>query len=239
MKTLLITGVSSGLGHSLAQEALNQGWEVWGLSRRMPEDLQERPHFKFLSFDLGAPQWGEALPLWWGSGAPFDLVLLNAGVLGQIQDLAETATEDLREVMEINLWANQRLLALLLGTRGATQVVGISSGAAVNGNRGWGGYSLSKAALNMLLKLYAAEALDCHFSALAPGLIDTAMQDYLCAEPDPERFEAISRLRQARHTPDMPGPDEAARRIWPVLERLKKGPSGQFVDLRKLPPEMT
>ena len=88
------------------------------------------------------------------------------------------------------------------------QVIAISSGASQSGSRGWNGYSLSKAALNMLVKLYAGERPETHFTSLAPGLIDTAMQDYLTNLPEDSRYAPLEVLKAAKGTPKMPdGPD--------------------------------
>jgi NAD(P)-dependent dehydrogenase (short-subunit alcohol dehydrogenase family) len=114
------------------------------------------------------------------------------------------------------------------------QVVMISSGAAVLGNRGWGAYAMSKASLNMLMRLYSHEFPATHLSALAPGLIDSAMMDYLCEVPDPDVFPALQRLRGARGTERMPGPGEAAERVLGVLPELRRFDSGSFVDIRQI-----
>ena len=115
----------------------------------------------------------------------------------------------------------------------------MSTGAAVNGNKGWSGYALSKAALNMLARLYAHEFPQTHITAVAPGIIDTAMMDHLCGEADSEAFPALERLRRARGTEAMPGPRDAARRLLSVLPRLRDWPSGSFVDIRQiLAPEL-
>jgi len=47
-----------------------------------------------------------------------------------------------------------------------------------------GGYALSKAALDVLAKLYAHEFTQTHITPLAPGIIDRAMMDHLCEEED-------------------------------------------------------
>jgi NAD(P)-dependent dehydrogenase (short-subunit alcohol dehydrogenase family) len=114
------------------------------------------------------------------------------------------------------------------------QIVAISSGAAVLGNKGWGGYALTKAALNMLLRLYAHEFPHSHLSALAPGLIDSPMMDYLCVEPDPEEYPALARIREARGTEAMPKPRQAAKRVLGVLDALLEFESGSFVDIRQI-----
>jgi NAD(P)-dependent dehydrogenase (short-subunit alcohol dehydrogenase family) len=110
----------------------------------------------------------------------------------------------------------------------------ISSGASVLGNRGWSGYSLSKAALNMLARLYSHEFPGTHISALAPGIIDTSMMEHLCKEADATRFPALQRLREARGTPAMPTPETAARQVIEVLPLLRERPSGAFIDIREL-----
>jgi NAD(P)-dependent dehydrogenase (short-subunit alcohol dehydrogenase family) len=115
----------------------------------------------------------------------------------------------------------------------------ISSGAAVLGNKGWGAYALSKAALNMLAKLYAHEPPDTHITALAPGIIDSAMMDYLCDEADADAFPALKRLRDARGSERMPRPDTAAAWVLDVLPRLAERASRSFVDTREvLEPEV-
>jgi len=137
--------------------------------------------------------------------------------------------------MEVNVWVNKWLLDVLFADdRELGQVIAISSGAAVSGQRGWNGYGISKAALNMLIKLTAAERNGTHFTALAPGLIDTAMQDAICGRAADERFPVVERLKQARGTKTMPDAGVAGQRCWDVAERLRAEPSGAFVDLRKL-----
>ena len=46
--------------------------------------------------------------------------------------------------MELNVWANKELIDTLALHAKVKQIVGISSGAAINGSKGWGSYSLSK-----------------------------------------------------------------------------------------------
>lgn len=232
MNNALITGTSSGLGRGLAGYLLQQGWAVYGCSRRGCDltgihdqliDLTDQEAVTGGLHDLLSDV------------ASLDLVVLNAGILGDIGDLVSSSLNDQKQVMEVNVWANKRVMDWLHGWgRPVDQVVMISSGAAVLGNRGWSGYALSKAALNMLAKLYAHEFEQTHIAALAPGIIDTAMMDYLCEEADAEAFPALNRLRKARGTLAMPGPDEAAARIVSVLPDLRDRPSGSFVDIREI-----
>ncbi len=234
MKTVLITGVSSGLGHGLAKLYLEQGATVYGCSRRAPEDLIAKG-LNFQSVDLadeaaGAPAFAKLI-----AGVDrFDLVVLNAGKLGEIRDMGATPLDDLRETMEINVFANKWLLdALFDGKRAVQQVVAISSGASQSGSRGWNGYSLSKAALNMLVKLYAGEQAGTHFTALAPGLVDTAMQDYLTNLPADGRYPPLEILKAAKGTEKMPDGETCARRLIEAFPQLLELESGSYADIRK------
>ena len=154
-ETILITGVSFGLGHGLAKVYLEQGATVYGCSRNAPEELIAQGLI-FQAIDLADAERGQSTLTEWLSGvAQFDTVILNAAKLGEIRDMEATPLSDLRETMEINVWANKWLLdTLFTEGRSVQQVVAISSGASLSGSRGWNGYSLSKAALNMLIQLY-------------------------------------------------------------------------------------
>lgn len=234
-KQILITGVSSGLGHGLAKYFLASGATVYGCSRRQPTDLIEAG-LQFAALDLAdASTARPALARWIDGVGQFDLVILNAGKLGQIRDMADTPLEDLRETMEINVWANKWLLDTIFAAHcEVQQVVAISSGASVSGSRGWNGYSVSKAALNMLIKLYADERPATHFTALAPGLVDTAMQDYLTNLPADDRFKPLEILKAAKGTEKMPDGETCARMLIDAFPQLLQRPSGEFADIRKL-----
>mgnify|MGYP001314666333 FL=1 len=137
---ILITGVSSGLGHGLAKSYLEMGAEVYGCSRRSPIDLVEMG----LNFcDLDIAQQIESEPkfrAWIQELKSFDLVILNAGILGKIKDMQECSMDELKETMEVNLWANKWILdSCFAEGRKIKQVVGISSGASLSGSRGWNG----------------------------------------------------------------------------------------------------
>ncbi|WP_269524143.1 SDR family NAD(P)-dependent oxidoreductase [Coraliomargarita parva] len=234
-RNIFITGVSSGLGHGLAKVYLEMGAQVWGCSRRAPAGLIAQG-LHFTSVNLADATAAEPVLGQFIEGVThFDQVILNAGKLGQIRDMKATPLDDIRETMEVNVFANKWLLDLLFERVPAiAQVVAISSGASQSGSRGWNGYSLSKAALNMLVKLYAGEHPEAHFTALAPGLVDTAMQDYLTAQPTDERYETLERLKAAKGTADMPDGETCARKLIEAFPRLRELPSGSYADIRKL-----
>ncbi len=232
---IFISGVSSGLGYGLAKVYLAMGDEVYGCSRREPKDLVEQG-LHFAGIDLNDAVAGKRSFCKLINDVPnFDLVVLNAGKLGQIRDMKETSLVDLRETMEINVWSNKWLLdCFFADERSIEQVVAISSGASQSGSRGWNGYSLSKSALNMLIKLYAGERSQTHFTSLAPGLIDTAMQDYLTSLPKDPRYKPLDILKAAKGTEVMPDGETCARRLIDMFPKLLQVESGSYADIRKL-----
>lgn len=233
---IFITGISSGIGLGLAEYYLNEGNTVYGISRSSSKALEQHGNYNYLSVDLAKLDEieGEIKPFL-ASTANLDLVILNAGILPQIADMRDTSLEEINKVMDVNVWANKILLDTILQHASPAQVVAISSGAAVSGARGWNAYSLSKAALNMLVNLYAKEQEHTHFIAMAPGIIDTNMQEYISGLPDDVSYPVVEKLKKAKGTPQMPPAKDAAPLLAKAFERARQEyPSGDFVDVRKM-----
>lgn len=235
---VLITGVSSGIGWGLANYYLSEGHNVYGLSRRIPKDILNHKNFRHFQFDITHHEKATMVLKYLLADVDenIDLVILNAGILGPIDVMKNQSIQDLKKLMDVNVWSNKPIIDVVLDQFPNTRkIVGISSGAAVNGNKGWGGYSISKAALNMFIKLYAAENSTTKFYAFAPGLVDTSMQDYLCSnELDEKEFPSAQKLKAARNTESMPKPQKAGALLANAIEQLNKYPSGSFVDIRKM-----
>ena len=229
--TALITGTNSGIGKALAEAYLQRGWRIYGLGSRK-ESAIEHENFRYLSLDLRATERiAPSLAEYLRGVEKLELVILNAGVLGEIRDMAETPLYAVEEVMSVNVWANKAILDTLNERKIAVaQVVGISSGAAVNANKGWGAYSLSKASLNMLLKLYSREMPETHITALAPGVVDTPMVRHITEEVDERRYPSAARLKNG----PIQAPEEAAKRLMEAFEKVKKYESGSFLDVRTM-----
>jgi len=235
---VFITGNSSGLGLGLTEALLEQEAIVWGMSRRgCPLAARHEDALRDRQQDLAnLNHLEDGLERLLSDCLRLDLVVLNAGVLGRIQEISSTDVHDLEHLMRVNVWSNKMILDWLIERQiPVGQVVAISSGAAVNMSYGWGGYSLSKAALNNLVRLYAHEMTDTHLSAYAPGLVDTGMQDYLCGDVDSEEFPSVQKLKDARGTERMPSPRDAAETLLGLLDNLREEhESGAFVDVRKM-----
>jgi NAD(P)-dependent dehydrogenase (short-subunit alcohol dehydrogenase family) len=234
---VLITGVSSGIGWGLTNYYLSKGHTVFGLSRRIPKQFINSENFHHLSIDLSDIDNIESNSSQFITiSNTIDLVILNAGILGPIDDLKNQSIDNIKSVMDINVWSNKVLIDVLIKSlENINSVVAISSGASVNGSRGWGGYSISKASLNMLIKLYASENELTKFYAFAPGLVDTKMQDILCSgKIDVNTFPASQKLIDARYTDKMPSAEKAGEILANAISKLDSFPSGSFVDIRTM-----
>jgi NAD(P)-dependent dehydrogenase (short-subunit alcohol dehydrogenase family) len=222
---IFITGISSGAGKALANEFLSKGYNVQGCSRRDIDYSHENlTHFKL---DISKTPSLESIHCL----DSYDLVILNAGILGEIKKLQNSSNEELKNVMDINLWAQKNLIDLFLKKSKVSSFIAISSGAAVKGSLGWSGYSLSKAALNMLMSLYASEENESKFYALAPGLINTEMQTSISSKC-PEEFPNLVRLQEAKANGSMPTPKEFASKFFQSMNWINQFESGSFMDLR-------
>jgi NAD(P)-dependent dehydrogenase (short-subunit alcohol dehydrogenase family) len=144
--------------------------------------------------------------------------------------LGNTDLFKIKEVMEVNVWANKELIDLLSASASVKQVIGISSGAALNGSKGWGAYALSKSALNMLLNVYAKELPNIHFTALAPGVIKTAMTDHIIEKVDAQEFPSAKKLKESY----IQSPEEAAKNLLFIFPKLLERESGSFIDVREM-----
>jgi NAD(P)-dependent dehydrogenase (short-subunit alcohol dehydrogenase family) len=231
-KTALITGVSSGIGQALVTFYLDQGYNVIGLGRR--DQARQDKRYLFLTIDFSDRE--SVIEILKTVVFPeLDIVYLNAGVLGAIEDMSESSLEAIDEVMQVNVWANKLLLDRFIEQEIVVkEVIAISSGAAVNGSRGWGAYSLSKATLNMLIKLYARQMRKTHLTALAPGLVETPMLRSIITDVKDERFSSVEVLRQSEEEGKIRSPKAIVEHMDGLRDQLKEYESGSFLDVRSL-----
>jgi NAD(P)-dependent dehydrogenase (short-subunit alcohol dehydrogenase family) len=131
-----------------------------------------------------------------------DVLVGNAGVLGTLSPLGHIAPKTWAEVIDVNLTANWRLirsLDLLLRQSEAGRAIFVTSGIAAQPRAYWGAYAVSKAALEMLVAIYAAEVARTTVRAnlLDPGVVRTAMRAQAFPGEDPERLASTDSITDA------------------------------------------
>jgi len=204
-KTAIITGASQGLGRALAANLADDGWRLV-VDARTAEDLQKAaaswPDVTVVPGDVTDPEHRRALVD--AAGDRLDLLVLNASSLGEtpLPPLARYNLGHLRQVFEVNTVAALGLVQLALPKlrEAKARVLAISSDAAVEGYPGWGGYGASKAAVDQLARVLAAEEPDLRIYAVDPGDMRTKMHadafpgEDISDRPEPE--SAVPALRR-------------------------------------------
>jgi benzil reductase ((S)-benzoin forming) len=227
-KNILITGCSSGLGLALSHYYLEKGFKVYGISRNKPEI--NNPNFIHKSYDLSQiSKIKDELSSFINDISQIQTAFLNAGMLGKIKILEELSIQEMQKVYNLNVYANKELLDILKHTK-VKNILAISSGASLTGYKGWGSYSLSKAAINMLINLYSNEMPNSKLLAVAPGVIKTPMTDYIRFEIDSEIFTSAKKLSEGI----VQTPQETAIKIDTLINRIDEFESGIYVDVRKI-----
>lgn len=222
----LITGASRGLGRALAAQLAAAGSRVVLVARgrealdaAVAEIRAAGGQAHGIAADIGDKRAiydiaGEAAAL----VGPIDIAVQNASTLGPtpMPLLLDTECEDFERVLQVNLLGPFRLTKVLAGAmalRGGGLVVSISSDAAVEAYPSWGAYGASKAALDHLSRIWAAEldGTNVRFLAVDPGEMDTTMHAAAVPEADPN---------------ELARPADVAARIVEMIRDSGRAPNG-------------
>jgi NAD(P)-dependent dehydrogenase (short-subunit alcohol dehydrogenase family) len=206
-RTALITGGSRGLGLALARHLAADGWNLV-VDGRDADALERARHevdaagpgtIIALPGDIADPVHVAALVNAAAGQGGFELLVNNAGTLGPspLPHVAWLRAGDLERILRTNVVAPLRLVQAALphlrAARGA--IVNVTSDAAVEGYEGWGGYGASKAALEQLSRVLAAEETDVRVLWVDPGDMRTQMhQDAFPGEDISDRPTPESRV---------------------------------------------
>jgi NAD(P)-dependent dehydrogenase (short-subunit alcohol dehydrogenase family) len=175
----IVTGASRGLGLALARALDERGWRLV-VDARGADALRDATAgltgVTAIAGDVADPEHRRALVD--AAGDRIDLVVNNAGVLGPSPQpaLADYPLDTLREVYEANVLAPLGVLQLALPRMpDGAAVLDITSDAGVEPYEGWGGYGSSKAALEQLSAVLAAERPGLRVYWVDPGDMRTQM----------------------------------------------------------------
>ena len=221
----VVTGASRGLGFALAQQLLQTGATVITLARNHNAQLaktaeQQGARLQQLEVDLSntasiesaAGLMTAALP---AQGARY-LLLNNAGTVEPVS-LADGLfdAQSIERAFNLNVVAVMVLTAAFLRSAPKTadlRVMNISSGAGRKPTAGWPVYCATKAALDHYTRVLAEENPDLRVASLAPGVIDTAMQEHIRSS-DRRQFPDLDRFLQLHEQGQLASPQSVASRI--------------------------
>jgi NAD(P)-dependent dehydrogenase (short-subunit alcohol dehydrogenase family) len=182
MPTAIITGASRGLGLALAASLADRGWRLVIDARdgvaleQAAAGLRAGTEVVALAGDVADPSHRRALVA--AADGPVDLLVNNASTLGPspLPPLARYPLDELEQVFRTNALAPLALMQEVLPrlAEGA-RIVNVTSDAAREPYEGWGGYGSSKAALEQLSAVFAAEQPALRVYAVDPGDMNTRM----------------------------------------------------------------
>ena len=235
MRTALVTGATRGLGLALARGLAHRGWNLIvdgrdrARLRAVRDELAEITHVAAIAGDVTDEEHQRDLAVLARGHGGLDAIVNNAGALGpsplpSVLDLDATA---LIEVLLTNVAAPVALIqAVRHELKTGARIVNVTSDAAINPYLGWGGYGASKAALEQISAVLAAELAttrpDLRVYWIDPGDMRTDMHqaafpgEDITDRPLPEtRVPAFARLLED----DLPsGRYEASRLLAPSGE---------------------
>ncbi|MEO5767549.1 MAG: SDR family oxidoreductase [Polyangia bacterium] len=229
LETALITGGSRGLGLALGRALADRGTKVVLVARQagplnaaVAELCAAGRQAHAIVADVADLEGATAVA---GQAAalvgPIDLLVNNASTLGAVplRLLLDTDCEDLSRTLEVNLLAPFRLTKVIAGSqvlrpRGGT-ILNITSDAGVEAYPRWGGYGVSKAALEHLGRIWAAEMAGTAVRVLTvdPGEMDTRMHAEAMPDTDPNTLAAPARVAAeiVRLLTSLPPPPSGSR----------------------------
>lgn len=225
---LILTGHSQGLGKALLDWFLKkENFEIIGISRTLLNIQSSR--LKEISLDLSDLDLVESRLTSIFPKDKFEEIILinNAGSLGEIKQVGQLDSRQFQDLFNLNMLAPAVLTNAFVSSYEKVDsvriVCNISSGAAHKPLEGWAGYCSSKAALAMFTGVCQKEneKSGIRFFSLAPGIVDTAMQEKI-RESGEEDFPALDRFKSYKSEGKLSSGAEVAEKIGYLLTNPDK-----------------
>ncbi len=195
-RTVLVTGASSGIGRAIAQNLLQQGHTVIGVSRDCRKFTRQMDNFSSVQLDLcqlnELPQKIRQLQHLFPE---IDAVVFSAGI-GRFGSVEEFSYPQIETLMTINFTSQVFLTKALLPAlkrKANSDLIFIGSEAALKGSRKGAVYCASKFALRGFTQALREECSNSNVRVclINPGMVKTAFFEHLTFEPGDHESNAI------------------------------------------------
>lgn len=217
MKVIYITGTSRGLGKALAEQYLENGDLVVGMSRN---STIKHANYQHIPVDLSDIEKLEKIVFRPTDNAESYILINNAGTLGDVKYVGSMDSLMIAKAVNLNLTAPivlaNKFMDVLCNEKSPKYVLNIGSGAGSSAIDGWSVYCSSKAAINMFGEVFDKELMlkdsNCKVRTLAPGIIDTEMQSEI-RQASQEHFSDLKRFEDYKKNNDLSSASEVAAKI--------------------------
>ena len=192
-RTAIITGASRGLGLALARALAEENWVLIIDARTedalesVREELSRRTRVVAIPGDVTDPKHRAAISVAAREAGGVDTLVNNASILGPSPQpyLLDYPLDALEEVYSANVISPLALIqAVGAELKQGARIINVTSDAAVEPYEGWGGYGSSKAALEQLSNILAAENPELRVYRVDPGDMRTQMHQEAFPDED-------------------------------------------------------
>jgi len=218
-QAVLVTGASVGIGRKVAERLAAEGYYVFAGARKDQDikDLSAIPNVQGIRLDVTVPaEVAAAVEVVRNSGRPLHGVVNNAGVV-VVDPVLSTSEADFDFQMQVNVYGVFRVTKafapLVIASRG--RIINVSSISAFLSDPGTSAYTMSKAAVEALTNVMAAEMAPLGVSVIAvePGAYNTNILKPALERSVTKGFEA--------DRSGMKPPDEVATTVFQALSEAK------------------
>ena len=207
-KIALVVGASRGIGRAVALELALHGATVLAVARtagaltELDDDVRQttngKNHIAIITADISRD---DTIPLLFANilkrFGRLDIMVAASARLGDLTPLAHLEEKDFDKTIALNLTAYHRLIRYgepLLRQAPSGRVVFFTSGVTKNYPAFWGGYSVSKAGVEAMVRTWGAELGKSNITANAinPGATRTAMRAAAFPGEDPKTLKTAA-----------------------------------------------
>ncbi len=239
MNVTIITGASKGIGLALSKQLAKEGHIVVGIARTKPADWSGHLFITHNLTDIDRvpdimARAAEEIP----EDATAVTLVNNAGTIEPIGLAAAHDPKQLATSISLNLTAPMALTSAFLAqtehAKTTRRIINISSGAGRKQIAGWSAYCAGKAGLDHYTTCIDAEYPDIKAVSVAPGIIDTGMQETIRSSTQ-EDFPQLEHFRDYKRSGKLSTPEETAAGLIRLMQRPDFEELPVLLDLRELP----